>query len=52
MDRELVVGALVDEPARCTPCRTCGFACARTDDGECWDCSTERDRHMELGGEA
>lgn len=25
----------------CDPCVTCGIACAKTDDGECWECSTE-----------
>lgn len=25
----------------CDPCVTCGVACAKTDDGECWECSTE-----------
>ena len=25
----------------CQPCVTCGIACAKTDDGECWECSTE-----------
>ena len=41
-DHDLVAGALVDEPERsCQPCTSCGVACAKTDDGECCECSTE-----------
>jgi len=44
---DVTSGVLVDEPpVGCQLCTGCGFACSKTDDGLCWDCSHE------LGGEA
>ena len=39
---DVTSGVLVDEPpAGCQVCTSCGFACAKTDDGLCWACSHE-----------
>lgn len=44
---DVTSGVLVDEPPEgCQICLDCGFACAKTEDGRCWECSAE------LGGEA
>jgi hypothetical protein len=34
-----------DSGRTCQVCTTCGVACAKTDDLECWECSTD------VGGE-
>lgn len=36
-----VTSGPADSGRSCDPCVTCGIACANTDEGECWECSTE-----------